>query len=136
MINRNKFKADFGGKERTFWLGMGFLAMFLKSSKIELTKIQEAISENPFKVLPEMIYYSLKYGYDRVDAKPEFNIFNVTEWIDERGGVESDIIQLFMEKFSESMGINSDEVNKEAQKIVKKVEPNTEQKKRVLKSNT
>jgi len=104
MINKKKFTAEFGGKERTFWLGLGFLAMFVKSTKIEVDELSGAITKNPFKVMPELLFYSLKYGYDRVGADIDFNIFEVTEWLDEDGGIASPFALNFMNKLGLAMG--------------------------------
>jgi len=109
MINKKKFTAEFGGKERTFWLGLGFLAMFVKNSKVSIDSIQRAINENPFKIIPELLFYSLKYGYDRVGADLDFNIYDVTEWIDEAGGFSSPIVLDFINNFGNAMATEDTE---------------------------
>ena len=118
MINKKKFTAEFGGKERTFWLGLGFLAMFVKNSKIDIDELTDAMTKNPFKVMPELLFYSLKYGYDRVGADLDFNIYDVTEWIDEDGGVSSPFTLNFMQKLGAAIG--GADTNEETKIVEKK----------------
>ena len=92
-----------GGKERTFWFGLGFLGSYLANSNIKLSEIDQAIESNPFRAIPEMMFQSLKYGYDRVGASVDFSLYDVAEWIDENGGVSGDLVQTFLKAFGESM---------------------------------
>ncbi len=103
MVSRKNFKHEFGGKERTFWLGLGFLSSFLKESKTTIETFDKALSDNPFDMIPLMVYCSLKYGYDRVGADLDINKFQVVEWIDEAGGVGGDFTVFFLEKFGQAM---------------------------------
>lgn len=103
MIQSKKFKHNLGGKEFTFWLGLGFLSAFLKESKTTIETFDKALSENPFDLIPTMVFCAIKYGYDRVGAELDFTKFEVVEWIDESGGVSGDFVVLFLKKFSEAM---------------------------------
>ncbi len=113
MIQSKKFKHILGGKEFTFWLGLGFLSSFLKESGTTIETFDKALTDNPFDVIPIMVYCSMKYGYDRVGAELDFTKFEVVEWIDESGGVQGDFVVMFLKKFGEAMTNPNDEKAKE-----------------------
>ena len=103
MVSKKNFKAEFGGKERTFWLGMGFLGMFLKETKTTVETLDKALSDNPFEMIPAMVYCSLMYGYKRAKADLDFTKFEVVEWLDDAGGVSGDFVINFLDEFGEAM---------------------------------
>ena len=85
MIAKKKAEIEFGGEMRTFYFGIGFLGMFVENTTNTLATLEDNLLKNPFKVLPELMYYSLLYGYLKQDLKPEFTKYDVMEWIDEGG---------------------------------------------------
>jgi len=99
-------KIELGGKERTFYFGLGFLGLFIENSGIDIKELDKYISANPFKAIPELMYNSLSYGYLRQDLEPDFNLFLVSEWIDESGGASGEPVLLFLKAFKESMNSN------------------------------
>lgn len=103
MIAKKLAKIKLGGKERTFYFGLGFLGTFIENTPSTLESLESDISENPFKVLPELMFYSLNYGYVRKDLKPDFNRYDVSDWIDEAGGIESEAVTTFMTALGDSM---------------------------------
>lgn len=128
MVQKN-FKAELGGQERTFWVGMGFLSLFLKAANKPLAEVEEYITTNPYEAIPKMINNSLLYGYKRVGAEAEFNEFIVSEWIDEAGGFGSDFVKLFMNKFMDAMQSNlpkqPESTGKQKKSTVKPLKANT-----------
>ena len=126
-MNKKTIKLEIGGKERTFWLGLGFLAMLFKSTNLTLSNIGEQLNENPFKAVPDIMFISLKYGYDRVGAEIDFNVFEVTEWIDDAGGISADVVKEFLEAFGNSMSSpETESANPEVRKkTTKKKKPIT-----------
>jgi hypothetical protein len=103
MISKKSAKINLGGKERTFYFGLGFLGMFIENTESTLETLEDDIKKNPFKVLPELMYYSLKYGYLRNEIEPDFNKYDVSDWIDDLGGVESKAVTDFMDGLGASM---------------------------------
>ncbi len=103
MTQVKHFKGTLGGKEFKFWLGLGFLSSFLKESKTTLETFNTALGENPFELVPLMVYCSIKYGYDRVGADLDFTKFEVVEWIDDEGGVASEFVEKFLKHFTAAM---------------------------------
>lgn len=85
MISKKKAEIEFGGEIRTFYFGIGFLGLFVENTDNTLATLEDNLLKNPFKVLPELMYYSLLYGYVKEDTKPPFTKFDVMEWIDEGG---------------------------------------------------
>jgi len=63
MIAKKKAEIEFGGQMRTFYFGIGFLGMFVENTTNTLATLEDNLLKNPFKVLPELMYYSLLYGY-------------------------------------------------------------------------
>lgn len=122
MINKKTVKIVLGGEERTFYFGLGFLGMFVENTNSTLESLETDISTNPFKTIPELMYYSLLYGYVRNDAKPAFNKFHLIEWIDEDGGLESETVLKFLDGLTNSMDskLPKDEVKKKVRKAAKK----------------
>lgn len=106
MISKKTAKIKIGGKERTFHFGMGFLGLFIENTDTTMETLETDISKNPFKVLPELMYYSLSYGYIRKDLEVKFNKYDVSDWIDEDGGVDSKSVTEFINKLGESMNPN------------------------------
>jgi hypothetical protein len=106
MTGKKTTKIDLGGKERTFYFGLGFLGLFIEKTGISLGGMQDYIKSNPFKAIPEMMFYSLAYGFARQDLKPDFNVYLVTEWIDEDGGADGPGVMAFMESFNKSMSVD------------------------------
>ena len=44
-------KIELGGKERTFYFGLGFLGMFIEKTGIDLGGMDDYIGSNPFKAI-------------------------------------------------------------------------------------
>jgi len=122
MINKKTVKIVLGGQQRTFYFGLGFLGMFVENTNSTLESLETDISTNPFKTIPELMYYSLLYGYVRNDVKPAFNKFHLIEWIDEDGGLESETVLTFLDGLTNSMDskLPKETVKKKVRKAVKK----------------
>jgi len=103
MTGKKVAKIRLGGKDRTFHFGMGFLGLFIENTTTTMESLEEDMSKNPFKVLPELMYYSLVYGFVRNDIKPDFSKYDVSDWIDENGGVDSASVKSFIDLLGKSM---------------------------------
>ena len=103
MTNKKFTKLELGGKERTFYFGLGFLGMIVDKTTTTLENLKDDVKKNPFKVIPELMYYSLEYGYLRNGLQPEFNKYDVSEWIDDEGGFESKLVMDFISALGQSM---------------------------------
>ena len=105
MTGKKQAKINLGGKERTFYFGLGFLGLFIEKTGVSMDSLQDFMKKNPFKAIPQMMFYSLAYGYVRQDLEPDFNIYVVTEWIDDDGGGDGPAVKEFLDAFNGSMGI-------------------------------
>lgn len=103
MRNKKSTKLKFGGKERTFLFGMGFLGMFFENTSTTMETLEADIKSNPFKVFPELMFWSLAYGYLRTNLKPDFNQYDVADWIDDDGGIDGENVKKFMDSLGESL---------------------------------
>lgn len=99
----NNIVLNIGGSERTFYFGLGFLGNLLDKTGVGISGIDAAISENPFKWMPEIMYHSLSYGYLRKNESMDFDLFDVCDWIENEGGLANDNVKLFFKAFRNSL---------------------------------
>ncbi len=99
----NYIKLKLGGKERGFKFGLGFLGEAIKNLGFSITDLDEELNKNPFKVIPELMYQSALYNCMRANETPDFDKFSFVDWIDEEGGLGSDVVKEFLEGFTRSM---------------------------------
>ena len=97
MITKNNFEHEFGGEVRTFYFGIGFLDLLIKETGVSMESIDEERVKNPVKMLINMMYNSLRYGYIRRGEEPTFVLYDVADWLDEAGGVKSPLVKKFSE---------------------------------------
>jgi len=98
-----KINLFIGGKYRDFYFGLGFLGNLLEKTGVQMHEIDAKIKGNPFKWMPEIMYYSLAYGYIRNNENPDFDAFDVSDWIDDDGGFESKNVTDFFNAFRQSL---------------------------------
>jgi hypothetical protein len=107
-----------GEKERVFYFGLGFLGNLLESENIAMNEIDAKLAENPFKWIPLIMFYSCAFGFKRRNEFPDFDAFDVAEWIDEVG-MDSEIVTSFFQAFTQSLTKDVPE-DKSKKKIVTK----------------
>lgn len=115
----NKITLKLGGKDREFHFGIGFIGLFLEKSGIQMAEIDQRIKENPFKLIPEMMYYSTLFADQRAGNEVDYDAYSVAEWIDDGGGINGKEVIEFTTAFFQS--------------LVKDVPAQTEVKKKVTK---
>jgi len=93
---------NIGGKDRTFYFGLGFLGNLLEKENIGFQDIDTKIKENPFKWIPLIMFYSLAFGFTRKNENPDFDAFDVSEWVDEIGA-DNSIVNDFFIAFRQSL---------------------------------
>jgi hypothetical protein len=109
---------NIGGQERVFYFGLGFIGNLLETEKIQMTEIDAKLAENPFKWIPLIMFYSCAFGFKRRNEFPDFDAFDVAEWIDEVG-MDSEVVKSFFEAFTQSLTKDVPE-DKSKKKIVTK----------------
>ena len=82
---QNKITLNFGGKDRAFHLGLGFIGYLLDEENIGFMEFGEKEQLNPFKWTPIKMYYSLKYYlvFSERESEIDFNLKDVIQWIDD-----------------------------------------------------
>lgn len=86
-------------KDRTYYFGLGFLGNLIANSELTMLNIDSQLLENPFKTMPTIMYHSLAYGYLKQGLSPDFDIYDICEWLDE----DETLGVQFMEAFRNSM---------------------------------
>jgi len=110
---------NIGGQDRTFYFGLGFLGNLLESENISIQEIGIKATANPYKWNPLIMYYSCAFGYVKLGEAIPFTSFDVTDWIEEAGGFESDVYKSFELAFSQSLTKDVPE-SKDKKKVTKK----------------
>jgi len=94
---------NIGGLDRVFYFGLGFLGNLLEQSGVGMHEIDTKIQENPFKWMPEIMYHSVSYGYLKNNEIVPFTKFDLSEWIDDDGGMDSKVVTDFFTAFRQSL---------------------------------
>jgi hypothetical protein len=108
-----------GGQNRVFHFGLGFLGNLLETENIAMTDIDIKLAENPFKWIPLIMFHSCAFGFKRRNEFPDFDAFDVAEWIDE-AGMDSDVVISFFTAFKESLTKDVPEDKSTKKKVTKK----------------
>lgn len=97
----NYIEVEIGGKTRTLRFGLGMLGEMFDSLKTDIHGLGEMMSKNPFKAIPNIIYFGAKYEVERGGKVADFNLYDVNDWIEELengygNSVIDDITLVFM----------------------------------------
>ena len=106
IISKNKVEIKVDGENKTFWLGMGAIGLYLDNVKkdgIVLDNLIERLQENPFSVVPRLMYFCYAYGFVRQGKNVDITPYIVSEWIDENGGLSGTIFKEFIDAFTKSL---------------------------------
>ena len=98
-----KITLNLGGKDREFHFGIGFIGLFLESTGIQMAEIDAKIKENPFKLIPEMMYYSTLFADKRANKEVDYDAYDMAEWIDSAGGINGKEVIDFTTAFFQSL---------------------------------
>lgn len=116
----NKITLNLGGKERDFHFGIGFIGLFLEKSGIQMDEIDQRLKENPFKLIPEMMYYSTYFADKRLGKEIDYDAYDMAEWIDEAGGINGKEVIEFTTSFFQSLVKDVPEQKEVKKKVTKK----------------
>ena len=78
-----KITIEFGGKERDFHFGLGFIGELFQNTDVTLSNMGEKVVLNPFKYMPTIMFYSLQYAERRRGVEPDFTLYDVFDWFEE-----------------------------------------------------
>ncbi len=112
MKSKKVAKIKLGEKMRSFYFGLGFLGLFIEESGVSLEDIDEELKKNPFKRIPQIMYYSLAFGFVKQELEIPFKVYDVIDWIDNDGGIGGPAVAEFLKAFNENSNANLPENEK------------------------
>ena len=80
-----------------------FLGDFLEEVNLSLEEVGKKMQKNPFKILPKMIYVSAKTETEIAGEDFDLTLKDVVEMIEKDGGISSEQVVKFINKWTESM---------------------------------
>lgn len=92
-----RIEIKIGDKVLPCSLGLGFLGNFIEETGIGVTEIGENLNRNPFKYVPLLLFHSTK------TAGSEISLEEVTELLDNNGGLGNDEVNRFLLAWTKSM---------------------------------
>lgn len=120
----NYLKLNIGGKERGAKLGLGFLTKIQEVTNMNLDEINKSIVEDSLKVAPKLIYESLLFNCERSKEEPDFDFYDVCDWLSEDAITsENGNIMIFIKAYFESIKVlfpQSETVQEEGKKQLPK----------------
>jgi hypothetical protein len=122
----NYVELNLGGKKRGAKFGIGFLRMATEGKKMSLDELFKRLEtsslDNTFLVL-DLLYYSLKYNSMRKKEEFDYEIDDISEWLDEQGGLNAPVTLEFLNALRKSLIVedgNNEEGKPKPQKKVAK----------------
>jgi len=98
-----KITIKLNGKDILFRFGLGFLGDLLDDSGLTIDEIVRKLNENPFKIIPLMMYHSAKSAMEAEGKEIDFNKYDIADWIDDAGGISSPEVVDFLNAFTSSL---------------------------------
>lgn len=86
-------KFEFGGKEREFHFGLGFIDLALSEEKAS-----DVLQISTLRLM----YYSMRFAIERKGENPDFSLYDVYDWADEASNL-GDLTKSFQVEFLKSM---------------------------------
>lgn len=111
---------NIGGKDRTFYFGLGFLGNLLEKENLSLADLGKETQKNPFKWTPLIMLYSYEWGFERIGEKSGVTLLQMSEWLDDCGGISCKEAETFSEILIDSLEKNVPIHNDSKKKVVKK----------------
>lgn len=106
-------KITIAGKEHTIQFG-GYVQQLLYEDGIKLADVGQIIQDNPFGLVPKIIWFGLVNGSDDWQGDG-LSLRDVHGWIDEQGGIFGEEAQSLLELYIKSVSQGLPEA-KEAKK--------------------
>lgn len=104
----NKVVLKFGPQVFTAKFGIGFIGRYLEKRGQSIDEMFKDFQSNPFAVVPEMMYNSVKEGTEGFELSQS----DFEDLIDEDGGISSKQLEVFITAFTKSITVNSPDLGK------------------------
>lgn len=102
----NSLKLTINKREIEFHFGLYFLGELLDELDLSFDDMSIRVQENPFKFIPQLMFFSAKYAYTRKGEVIDFNLFTLIDWIEYDGGFANPNMENFLNAFSSSLTKN------------------------------
>jgi hypothetical protein len=104
---------------KEFRLGIGFVNKLIDGTGKDWNSILKEFGTNAVVIIPQMMYYSLAFSYERKENELDFTIYDVYDWLDENDGVNGEFSVSFQNAFVQS--ITKDvPIDEDKKKVTKK----------------
>lgn len=102
---KNSIVLNFGGKELSFYFGLTFLGVFHDKFGCLPHEIYDELQQNPFKIIPKLMFESYLHDCERREIEPEINKIKFIDLIEEDGGLGKNdgVVNKFLEAFYSSL---------------------------------
>ena len=99
----NKIDLTINKRKLTCSFGLGFIGELLDSLDMTLNQVVHALNNNPFKIVPFLIFKSAEYTLIREGEEVDFTKFDLVDDIDEDGGSDGKEVINFLAEFTKSL---------------------------------
>lgn len=90
-------QVNIGGKDRPIVFGMSTLAAYCHAKKVPLVKMEKAFTDMTLMDTIDLIYYALISGCRKNKIEPDFDRFDLDNWIDEDANAFAEAMVIFTE---------------------------------------
>jgi len=87
---KSKIELDFNGTTLEFHFGLSFLGYFYEKHDLDVVSMYNKINDAPFSFIPLLMFESYKHNTERKGETPTLNQMQLTDLIDETGGLHED----------------------------------------------
>lgn len=112
----NKINIELSGKNIECRFGLYFIGDLLEATGKTLDEVIGGLNTNPFKTIPLIMFHSANYAAIRKGEELGFDMYDLSDMIDESGGFDSKPIKDFLDAFTMSLTKNVPKQPKSAKK--------------------
>lgn len=100
----NYAEIKIGGGTRIIRFGLKPLGDCIEHYDHDIQAFMRALERNPFKAVPMLFYYGLKWGAEEAGKIPDFDQTRVYTWLEELpGGIQDDLVTKVIQMFIRSV---------------------------------
>lgn len=98
-----------------YHFGLGFLNELLDGTGMKLNELGD---QDDAILMPKLIYYSRVYADKRKNINPDYTLYDIHDYVDEQGGINSEFWITFKIAFNDAM--NKDVPVEDKKKVTQK----------------
>ena len=118
----NLREVELGGKKRKVRFGLKVIGDCIKHNNNDPAEFLGALATNPFETVPVVFYYGMKYDMDREGKKPDFDLLDVYEWLEEEGLTSEkvdDVTRAFVKSLYDNVPAIKEAIDKQPEEVKK-----------------